>query len=57
MEILNGRYGPYIARDGKNYRIPKNLHDKAKDLTYEECMKIVSTPVTSKKATAASKKK
>lgn len=51
MEILNGRYGPYIARDGKNYRIPKNLHDKAKDLTYEECMKInwstrLSLPVT-----------
>ena len=41
IEILNGRYGPYIAYDGKNYRIPKNMHDKAATLTYEECMKIV----------------
>jgi DNA topoisomerase-1 len=41
IEILNGRYGQYIAYDGKNYRIPKNMHDKAATLTYEECMKIV----------------
>ena len=41
MEVLNGRYGPYIAYDGKNYRMPKNLHDKAAELTYEECMDIV----------------
>ena len=25
MEVMNGRYGPYIAYDGKNYRMPKNL--------------------------------
>lgn len=41
MEVMNGRYGPYIAYDGKNYRLPKNLHDKAAELTYEECMNIV----------------
>lgn len=41
MEVMNGRYGPYIAYDGKNYRMPKNLHDKAAELTYEECMEIV----------------
>ena len=45
LEILNGRYGPYLSYDGKNYRLPKNLFDKAADLTYEECMKIIeSTP-------------
>ena len=43
LEILNGRYGPYIAYDGKNYRLPKAMHDKAKDLTYEECMKVVES--------------
>ena len=41
MEVMNGRYGPYIAYDGKNYRMPKNLHDKAAELTYEQCMDIV----------------
>ena len=42
LEILNGRFGPYIAYDGKNYRLPKNMHERAADLTYEECMKIVN---------------
>ena len=42
LEVMNGRYGPYIAYDGKNYRLPKNLHEKAAELTYEECMKIVN---------------
>ncbi|MBO4314629.1 MAG: DNA topoisomerase I, partial [Prevotella sp.] len=41
MEILNGRYGPYIVCDGKNYRIPKALHSKVKELTYQECMEIM----------------
>ena len=42
LEVLNGRYGPYLAYDGKNYRIPKNMHDRAKELTFDECMKIVN---------------
>ncbi len=42
LEILNGRYGPYIAFDGKNYRLPKALQAKAAELTYEDCMKIVN---------------
>ena len=42
MEVLNGRYGPYIAYDGKNYRLPKAKHATAGDLTYEECMAIVN---------------
>ena len=41
LEVLNGRYGPYLAYDGKNYRLPKNLHAKAAELTYEECMAII----------------
>ncbi len=41
MEILNGRYGPYIAYDGKNYRIPKAMHSKVKELTFEQCMEII----------------
>ena len=41
LEVLNGRYGPYIAYDGKNYRLPKNLHTRAAELTYEEAMKVI----------------
>ena len=42
LEVLNGRFGPYIAYKGNNYRLPKTMHDRAKDLTYEECMEIVN---------------
>ena len=41
LEIQNGRYGPYLTYDGKNYRLPKAMHEKALDLTYEECMNII----------------
>ena len=42
LEILNGRYGPYLAYNGTNYRLPKALHERVKDLTYEECMQIIN---------------
>ena len=42
LEVLNGRYGPYLYYDGKNYRMPKSMHDRAKQLTYEECMKVIN---------------
>jgi DNA topoisomerase-1 len=48
LEVLNGRYGPYIAYDGKNYRMPKAMHARAAELTYDECMKIVNTPAKKK---------
>ncbi len=50
MQVLNGRYGPYISYKGKNYRLPKNLHQKAKELTYAECQEIVNTPVPTKRS-------
>ena len=42
LEVLNGRYGPYIAYKGKNFRLPKALHERAKELSYEECMEIIN---------------
>jgi len=42
MEVMNGRYGPYITYEGKNYRLPKALHSKAAELSYEECINIVN---------------
>ena len=49
IDILNGRYGPYIAYGGKNYRIPKAMHERVAELTNEECIEIINTPVTSKR--------
>ena len=41
LEIRAGRWGPYIAYDGKNYKIPKKDADRAAKLTLEECLKLV----------------
>ena len=43
MELLKGRFGPYIAYDGKNYHIDKKLHERALagDLSFDECMDLV----------------
>ena len=43
LEVINGRYGPYIAYDGKNFRLPKNMYQRASELTYDECMKIINS--------------
>jgi len=42
LQVLNGRYGPYLNYDGQNYRMPKSMHERAKNLTYEECMAIIN---------------
>jgi DNA topoisomerase-1 len=39
LQILNGRYGPYISFNKKNYRIPKNR--KPEELSLEECREII----------------
>ena len=41
LEVLNGRYGPYLCYDGKNYRLPKEMHERANNLTFAECKKII----------------
>ena len=42
LEVVKGRFGPYITYDGKNFRLPKSMHERAKELTYDECMAIVN---------------
>lgn len=39
VEILNGRYGPYIAMAGKNYKIPTGTDPATLDLA--ACMEII----------------
>lgn len=54
LEVLNGRFGPYIAFKGSNYKIPKGTDPKA--LTLEECKTIIENQpakkTTAKKAPA-----
>ncbi|MCM1516529.1 MAG: type I DNA topoisomerase [Paraprevotella sp.] len=42
LEVMNGRYGPYLVYKNQNYKLPKSMHDKAEDLTYEECMEVIN---------------
>ena len=41
MEILKGRFGPYISYQKANYRIPKTVTDPT-ILTLEDCKKIIA---------------
>jgi DNA topoisomerase-1 len=41
LEILNGRFGPYISYQGANYRLPKTIA-KPEELTLEDCKKIIA---------------
>lgn len=41
MQILNGRYGPYIKYKGGNFKIPRTVADPAA-LALDECRKIVA---------------
>ena len=60
MEILNGRYGPYIAYKGNNYKIPKDIVPQ--DLSLKSCLELVRIqdekgPSTSSKGKRTAKKK
>jgi DNA topoisomerase-1 len=50
MEVLDGRYGPYLVYDGKNYRLPRNMHERAAELTFEECMKVINAVPANRKS-------
>ena len=46
--LLNGRYGPYLAKDKLNYRLPKGA--VVEKLTKEDCIKIIETSDKTKKS-------
>ena len=53
LQILNGRFGPYIAYQKANYKIPKTT--EAASLTYEQAMEIVNKDASADKKGKASK--
>ena len=42
MQILNGRFGPYLQYKGSNYHLTKVDQKRAAELTFNECMNIVN---------------
>ena len=49
IQVLNGKYGPYIACDGLNYKIPKGQDATA--LTESQCQEIMKNQPAPKKKT------
>lgn len=47
IQVINGRYGPYLKQDGKNYKIPKDTD--ALSLTEEACKEIIAASEPTKK--------
>lgn len=54
LQVLNGRFGPYIAYKGSNYKIPKT--ETPQDLTLEKCMQIIESQKDKVKAPAKKRK-
>lgn len=50
LQVLNGRFGPYIAYKGSNYKLPKSVTPA--ELSLEECLEIVKKQQDSGKAPA-----
>lgn len=55
IQVLNGRWGPYISHKKKNFKIPKDVD--AKELTLGDCKKIIKESGTKKKTTRKKKSK
>ena len=47
IQVINGKYGPYLKQDGKNYKIPKGTD--AATLTEEMCKEIIGTSEPTKR--------
>ena len=39
IQVLNGRFGPYVTDGNKNVKVPKD--QEPKDLTLEECIQMI----------------
>ena len=56
IQILNGRYGVYIAKGKSNYKIPKTIENPA-ELTFEECRKIIEEQDAKPKRTTTTRRR
>ena len=56
IQVLNGRWGPYIAANDKNYKIPKGSKE-AKELSLSDCLVIINSSEGTPQRNAAFKKK
>ncbi len=48
LQVLNGRYGPYISYEKNNYKIPKSKNPK--ELSLEDCLEIIEKSPDRKKS-------
>ncbi|MDE6206778.1 MAG: type I DNA topoisomerase [Muribaculaceae bacterium] len=60
LQLLNGRYGPYIVYKKKNYKLPRGT-ENPESLSYDDVKKIIAdadaAPAKPRRAAAAKKKK
>lgn len=55
LQVLNGRFGPYIAFNGANYKIPKTTDPKG--LSLEDCRALIASQASTVKTKAKPKTK
>ncbi len=53
IKVKVGRYGPYVSKGKKNYRIPKTVEPEK--LSYEDCLKLIEEGDKGKSKTASKK--
>lgn len=54
IQVLNGRFGPYITRGKDNFKIPKGTDPHG--LSLDDCLKIIEDPANSPKAKPGGRK-
>ena len=55
IQVLNGRYGPYLKSGRRNFKLPKDIEDP-KSLTREDCLAIIEEAGSKKKKGGGRKK-
>jgi DNA topoisomerase I len=56
IQILNGRWGPYFAKEKENYKLPKELQKDPQAITLAQCLEIIAKSPAKPVKAAANKK-